>query len=91
MENSLLILCIFNRVVQDFWEAYQSDDDPSYILKSHLDYDFFVRNRCPDWAYELDLLDFQIESYFDKYAINHLFNLACYQFFKDELSKKDML
>lgn len=91
MENSFFISALFERVVKDFLEDYQLEQNPNYLLKGNLDYEHFVRNRCPDWVSELDLLDFQIERYFDKSAINHLFNLACFQFFKESLHDKGVL
>lgn len=91
MENSFFISAVFERVVKDFLENYQSEQNPDYLLKNNLDYEHFVRNRCPDWVSELSLLDCQIERYFDKNAINHLFNLACYEFFRDALLNKGVL
>lgn len=79
---------IFNKILNGFLDDYHSENDKDYLLRSNLDYEFFVRNRCPNWIFEFGFADMEG---LDIDAVNHYFNLCCYAYFRRSLLDRGLI
>lgn len=68
-------------------ESYHREIDKEYLLKNLLDFQQFADNRCLDW---LEVLGFGEMAYdilgVDIGYINHLLNVACFNFCKAKIN-----
>lgn len=87
MNNSEFILEVFRQIHQDILESYQTENNQASVLKNHSDFEFFVRNRCPEWHRVLNLDDEYFLQYFDYSLLNHAMNVACFNFCLEKIQE----
>lgn len=87
MNNSEVVLKLFQEIHQSILESYCIENDKSSILKNHSDFDFFARNRCPEWHRLLNFDDEILLQYFDFGVFNHKLNVACFDYHHEKMQE----
>lgn len=87
MNNGEIVLSLFDEIHQDILQDYYREEDKAYFLGYCFDFEWFAKNRCPNWHKVLKLDNDTLLRYLDFNCLNHTINIACFTYHEQKMQE----